>query len=77
MSNMHESQRKTCCCCGSSAFGKQWWNRDTGFSVCIRCVERFPNDHTRESVGEPGIHWGTDDKERAEKAALLWTPKQT
>jgi len=30
----------TCCCCGESA-GKwaQWFNRDTGYGVCAKCVE--------------------------------------
>jgi hypothetical protein len=28
----------TCCCCGASTRGRQWWNRDTGFGLCPRCI---------------------------------------
>lgn len=28
----------TCACCGESAPGRQWWNRDTGYGVCLRCA---------------------------------------
>ena len=32
-------KQKTCACCGSYA-GKweQWFNQDTGFGLCARCV---------------------------------------
>lgn len=33
-------RRMKCCCCGSDA-GRwaQWWNRDTGYGICRRCID--------------------------------------
>ena len=33
-------RRMQCCCCGSDA-GRwaQWWNRDTGYGICRRCID--------------------------------------
>ncbi len=30
--------RLQCSCCGSNALGRQWWNRDTGYGLCAKCV---------------------------------------
>lgn len=57
-----------CSCCGSEA-GKwlQFHNRDTGYGICVRCVERIrernkerPNDveDIERNHGTEGIHWG-------------------
>lgn len=31
-------RRLTCCCCGESTMGRQWWNRDTGYGLCVKCI---------------------------------------
>jgi hypothetical protein len=29
----------TCCCCGENAGRfRQHWNRDTGYSICAKCI---------------------------------------
>jgi hypothetical protein len=55
----------TCAVCGESAgTWKQHWNRDTGFGVCMKCVQ-WLRDTNRESeatienlYGFEGINWG-------------------
>lgn len=57
-------RRLTCCCCGerAPAYG-QWWNRDTGYGLCPRCVvwlesrADYDPDDFRECYGEEGVHW--------------------
>lgn len=52
-----------CCCCGNATRGRQWWNRDTGYGICVECIA-FIRKHgeTEEEIfqnyGEQGIHWG-------------------
>ncbi len=52
-----------CACCGNTAPAlKQWWNRDTGFGVCGRCVAwqlaRGEKPETiKDHYGESGVHW--------------------
>lgn len=54
------SREMTCCCCGSTTTGRQWWNRDTGFGICVPCAnnaqERWPEDQER-NYGVRGIHY--------------------
>lgn len=57
--------RRLCCaCCGSSAIGRQWWNRDTGYGLCAECVQfvlRFDTQSDCErSYGFRGIHFDLD-----------------
>jgi len=54
----------TCCCCGNYA-GKwqQWWNRDTGFGICSRCIDWMkgrgkPEEEIKDHYGVENIHWG-------------------
>jgi hypothetical protein len=63
---------KTCCVCGGEAGSwQQWWNRDTGYGVCTRCVvwtegrnrergwaEAEVKEETRESYGVQDQHYG-------------------
>jgi hypothetical protein len=30
----------SCTCCGASTKGRQWWNLDTGYSLCSDCGNR-------------------------------------
>lgn len=53
----------TCACCGGDAPSlAQWWNRDTGYGVCGRCVDwiRSRGSTSEEisfSYGVEGRHW--------------------
>lgn len=59
---LDRAQRMTCNCCGGVTLGRQWPNRDTGFSLCGKCGDWFRE--RRENAGETarnngirGIHW--------------------
>ena len=28
-----------CCCCNGETYGRQWYNRDTGYGLCSRCAD--------------------------------------
>jgi hypothetical protein len=53
-----------CCCCGGSAGRwQQWWNRDTGFGVCKKCVDWMrgrgtPEEEIEDLYGKEGVNWG-------------------
>jgi hypothetical protein len=65
-------KHKECCCCGEAAGRwQQWWNRDTGYGVCMRCVawtegrnrergwsEQEIKAETRDLYGIEGQHYG-------------------
>ena len=58
----------TCACCGESTRGRQWWNRDTGFGVCAKCVAWQVSRGTdiaeiRDLYGDRGTHWGLESAE--------------
>ena len=52
-----------CCCCGALMRGRQWWNRDAGYGMCITCI-RFvrsrgmSEEEIQSNYGLEGIHWG-------------------
>lgn len=53
----------SCCCCGESVRGRQWWNRDAGFGVCVPCVAlvRSRGESYKEVAclyGIEGVHYG-------------------
>ncbi len=54
-------RRLTCCCCGESTLGRQWWNRDTGFGLCVTCIPLCGRKETPESFQElygiRGVHY--------------------
>ena len=61
---MKNKRPMTCCCCGNYA-GKwqQWWNRDTGFGICSRCIDWMkgrgtPEEEMKGMYGVENIHWG-------------------
>lgn len=53
----------SCCCCGAECPPmKQWWNRDNGYSICKRCIQKELDSGTskeclQENYGKPGIHY--------------------
>jgi hypothetical protein len=53
-----------CACCGSSTSGRQWWNRDVGYGLCVRCIKRVSRnetpEHVRECYGENGTHYNIE-----------------
>lgn len=55
----------TCCCCGELALGRQWWNRDKGFGLCVRCAERISkveDDETMKNCyGVKGTHYQIEE----------------
>jgi hypothetical protein len=52
----------TCCCCGERTRGRQFFNRDTGFGLCVECVPRCHKGETEKSFarcyGVRGVHYG-------------------
>lgn len=69
-----EFKLKYCCCCGEQCYGKQWWNRDTGYGICKNCVERqklnltekygkdFADREIKECYGIEKIHYNIEEK---------------
>lgn len=63
-----------CCCCG--AYAGRWqqhWNRDTGFGVCVSCVESERKHGASEEeiasyYGVEGVNWGKPKDERETRA---------
>lgn len=57
----------TCNCCGGDAPAlKQWYNRDTGYGMCGKCIANIragkigsvmSEEEIRECYGVEGIHW--------------------
>lgn len=56
--------RKVCSCCGGEAGRwEQWYNRDTGYGMCAKCIDFVrergeSEDEIRNLYGVHGIHWG-------------------
>jgi len=50
-----------CCCCGNQTSGRQWWNRDTGYGLCVKCAEVISKKEDEETMkscyGEKGKHY--------------------
>lgn len=57
-------RRLTCAVCGDFAGRwEQWFNQDTGFGVCISCVNWMrdrgtTDDQLRDYYGTEGVNWG-------------------
>ena len=54
----------TCCCCGNYTKGRQWWNRDSGYGLCVDCIDychRGITDKEFESCyGIRGVHFDVE-----------------
>ncbi len=64
----------TCCCCGEMTRGRQWWNRDTGYGICSRCIawqrSRGTDDaEIADLYGKEGEYFSVD--ENAELREIL------
>lgn len=55
-----------CAVCGASVLGRQWWNRDEGFGVCVPCAERHTIwngvEYTRLLFGSDGYHYNLQEQ---------------
>ena len=65
---MTRTKRLTCAVCGGSAIGRQWWNRDTGFGVCSKCIDWLRKRGTTEEeihscYGVEGEHYNAKPEE--------------
>lgn len=52
----------SCCCCGQGLRGRQWWNRDTGYGICTKCIDwqrsrGLDAEEERLSYGDEGVHY--------------------
>jgi len=51
---------KICCCCGKYTKGKQWWNRDKGYGLCLSCYKwistRETPEYMKDCYGVKGVH---------------------
>ena len=68
------SKNLICNCCGQYAKGRQWWNRDTGYGLCVSCGEEaLKRGKSIEEVefenGKRGIHWDIDYTPKLERSA--------
>ena len=57
----------TCCVCGESTVGRQWWNRDTGYGLCVKCsrdplVTRQGPQEMAKLYGLRGTHYDLKNK---------------
>lgn len=55
----------SCCCCGQGTRGRQWWNRDTGFGICAKCIgwlrsRGTSEEEIRASYGREGYHFNVE-----------------
>lgn len=66
-----------CCVCGESAGRfEQWWNRDTGYGVCRRCIDRMvakgeTAEEIRDLYGVEGVNYAAPIDHRANEIAAL------
>lgn len=56
------ARRMLCNCCGGVTLGRQWPNRDAGYSLCGKCGDwfkerRHSSSETARNNGVRGIHW--------------------
>ena len=52
-----------CNCCAAATRGRQWWNRDTGYGMCMSCIEwvrsrGMKEEESQNLYGIEGVHWG-------------------
>jgi len=57
-------RRLLCSCCGAVTRGRQWHNRDTGYGLCVDCIERCHRNETpeqfRQLYGDRGVHFDVE-----------------
>lgn len=54
-------RRLICACCEAETKGRQWHNRDTGYGLCLGCIDFVSKRETSEGMvrmyGHRGIHY--------------------
>ena len=64
-------RRLECCVCGDNAGRwQQWWNRDTGYGCCRKCIDYQiargePADEIRDLYGVEGKHYAPKAQQEA------------
>lgn len=64
MSDHAPVRTMTCCCCGDYAGRwQQWWNRDTGYGICRKCIDwlvssgRATGEEILDLYGVEGVNY--------------------
>lgn len=74
--NIGRAKHLVCCCCGGACMGRQWWNRDTGYSLCWECARDIPAgkigraataEEMRDNYGVAGVHYFIDEESSTTK----------
>ena len=76
----NEVKQLGCCCCGSATYGRQWWNRDTGYGICSKCIhwlrtDKKQNGEPRESEAEIRDLYGVEGRHFNVCKLVEWTPR--
>lgn len=64
--NLGPVRSLNCNCCGAMTHGRQWWNRDTGYGMCVDCIDFVRKKGMSEAeiqnlYGIEGVHWGVKE----------------
>ena len=55
----------TCCCCGSETRGRQHYNRDTGYGLCVNCItlcsRNMMTKDMEDCYGVRGVHYDVQE----------------
>lgn len=72
---MSTPRKLSCAVCGQPTQGRQWWNRDTGYGVCIehgeQAVEREGPETTTNLYGRRGFNWDLGYRTPPENTYLI------
>ena len=55
-----------CACCGGMTKGRQYWNQDTGYGICPKCVEWIKNksadgvEYVNQAYGKEGYNYNVE-----------------
>lgn len=61
MTTVKRTSIKTLKCaeCGEYTKGRQWWNRDTGYGICAKCV-LWHKMNSKHDIEEFALNYGQD-----------------
>ncbi len=73
---MTRPRRLQCSCCGESALGRQWFNRDTGYGLCARCVywlaeRKTDPEEMQSNYGRAGFHYAAPLTQAAQPGDIV------
>lgn len=60
----------TCACCFGDCRGRQWYNRDTGYGVCWRCIvwqrsRGIGEKEIKDCYGIEGVHFNVKETDES------------